>query len=238
LSAIAFVHKINGWNDPTNSFIVKKLKEGSRRLNGCADSRRPITFVILKRLVSVLGAICKSSYEAALFKAAFCLAFFGFLRVGEFTCSSKNGDTSRIIDARDLSFRNDHTQLVVVVRFSKTDQSGKSETIVLDNYSEAAICPVNAIRSFFGIRPQVAGPLFLHFGGDPLTGYQLNRVLRKGLDFIGLPAKEFSSHSFRIGAATSAAMCGASDERIKIMGRWKSSAFESYIRPSRLISFL
>ena len=32
LSAISFVHKNNGWSDPTDSFVVKKLKEGCRRL--------------------------------------------------------------------------------------------------------------------------------------------------------------------------------------------------------------
>jgi hypothetical protein len=37
-------------------------------------------------------------------------------------------------------------------------------------------------------------------------------------------------HSFRIGAATAAAIQGASDEDIQRMGRWKSQAFKRYIR--------
>ena len=28
LSTISFVHKINGWVDPTHNFIVKKIKTG------------------------------------------------------------------------------------------------------------------------------------------------------------------------------------------------------------------
>jgi hypothetical protein len=66
MSAIAFVHKINGWPDPTDSFIVKKMKEGNKRLKGSKDKRYPITFPILKRLIGILHLICRSSYEVTL----------------------------------------------------------------------------------------------------------------------------------------------------------------------------
>jgi len=77
-SAISFVHKINGWVDPTDSFLVKKLKEGCRRQNRHVDSRLPISPEILFNLVRILPSICSSVFEAGLFKAAFVLAFFGF----------------------------------------------------------------------------------------------------------------------------------------------------------------
>ncbi len=40
----------------------------------------------------------------------------------------------------------------------------------------------------------------------------------------------FSSHSFRIGAATSAAQKGLTKHQIQTLGRWSSEAFQSYIR--------
>ncbi|RXN33881.1 poly [Labeo rohita] len=40
----------------------------------------------------------------------------------------------------------------------------------------------------------------------------------------------FSSHSFRIGAATTAAQKGLSQQQIQALGRWSSEAFKSYIR--------
>ena len=77
-SAIAFVHKINGWCDPTSNFIVKKLREGCKRLKGLPDSRRPVTIPILQRLCSDVFCLCDSTFEATMFKAVFLLAFFWF----------------------------------------------------------------------------------------------------------------------------------------------------------------
>ena len=52
----------------------------------------------------------------------------------------------------------------------------------------------------------------------------------------GLPG-DFSSHSFRIGAATSAARAGVPDHLIQVLGRWKSDAYKQYIRtPPDLIT--
>ena len=41
---------------------------------------------------------------------------------------------------------------------------------------------------------------------------------------------QYTGHSFRIGAATSAAQVGLSDSPIQILGRWRSSAFQHYLR--------
>ena len=104
LSAVAYVHKISNWPDPTCSFVVTKMKEGRRRLEPHRDFRCPITFEILSKLVSILPSVCHSGYEVSLFKAAFLLAFFGFLRVSELTCCKKDMCSTRAICVGDISF--------------------------------------------------------------------------------------------------------------------------------------
>ena len=76
------------------------------------------------------------------------------------------------------------------------------------------------------------------FWGDPLSARQVNHILKQGIKAIGLPPHLFPAHSFRIGAASSASMCGVPEEQIKSMGRWKSGAFESYIRPDLVFSIV
>ncbi len=46
--------------------------------------------------------------------------------------------------------------------------------------------------------------------------------------------KLYSGHSFRRGAATMAAKRGMDDSVIKMLGRWKSSAFQLYVRTLRV----
>ena len=49
------------------------------------------------------------------------------------------------------------------------------------------------------------------------------------LQEVGVDSSKYSGHSFRIGAATTAAKLGVSDSLIMILGRWRSSAFVRYI---------
>ena len=235
ISAIAYIHKINGWWDPAGNFIIRKLREGCKRQNNHVDSRRPVTILVLQRLLLSLPAICSSSYESYLFRSAFSLAFFGFMRVGEFTVTSIKGDWAHILLPSDVSFSEDQSMLSLSIRSSKTDQRGKGVVLQLERQQNVAICPVKALIEFLGVRPSCQGPLFVHFGGDPLTRFQFSQMLKKGIQVIGLPPENFSPHSFRIGAATSAALCGITTEQIMAMGRWRSAAVNSYIRPSRVI---
>ena len=235
VNALSFFHKINRWEDPTDNFIVKKLKEGAKRGNKQADSRRPITMDILGKLVNSLSGLCSSSYEVLLFKASFCLAFFGFLRVGEITAVSKKGGVANVLSVEDLKFSMDHSSFEINIRSSKTDQRGVGTTLQFRVGLEPILCPVKAITEFMKVRPTVMGPLFIHFEGSPLTRYQFNAILKKGINSLGLPEGEFSSHSFRIGAATSAALSGIPIEHIMDMGRWRSSAVNSYIRPLKVV---
>ena len=47
---------------------------------------------------------------------------------------------------------------------------------------------------------------------------------------VGLDPTVYSGHSFRIGAATSAAHAKVPDHMIKTLGRWSSDCYTRYIR--------
>jgi len=56
--------------------------------------------------------------------------------------------------------------------------------------------------------------------------------LKLAITQAGMNAEGFSGHSFRSGAATTAATRGLPDSQIKQLGRWKSAAYLRYIKPS------
>ena len=45
---------------------------------------------------------------------------------------------------------------------------------------------------------------------------------------------KLSSHSFRAGLATALVQLGVGEEEIKAMGRWKSEAFNLYVKQERV----
>ena len=50
------------------------------------------------------------------------------------------------------------------------------------------------------------------------------------LSALGYDSSLYASHSFRIGAVTTAAEKGVEDTIIKALGRWKRDAFQAYFK--------
>ena len=227
LSAISFIHKMNQFSDPTQSFFIKKIVNGFRRLRSRSDVRAPITYDILVKICQVLPFVCYNTYEALLFKATFSLAYFGLLRVGELVLTGKN-QTGYPLCFDDISFVSNI--MTVRIRMSKTNRSGTPEFLHIPAVFDNWVCPVHAMKQYIRLRSAFSGPLFCHANGFPLTRYQFGAVLSKSLSYLGLPLSCYKSHSFRIGRATTLAMAGVPTEQIKSMGRWKSNVYTTYIR--------
>ena len=100
------------------------------------------------------------------------------------------------------------------------------------------LCPVTAITPYLARRGAGNGPLFIFENGSFLTRDNFVTEVRRVLDGAGIEASHYSGHSFRIGAATTAALAGVQDHMIKTLGRWQSSAYLAYIRlpPASLAS--
>ena len=229
LAGISFFSKINQFEDNAQKFVIKKLLEGIKRSGPVAkDTRLPITKELLLSVVRILNLTCSSEYEIKLYKAAFSLAYHGLLRIGELAVS--NRQTDHTISISDVAFSH-NGDLRVQIPSSKTDQLGAGCVIFLQCQPNSEICPCNLMRLFLKDRPPVPGPLFCHYNGKALTRYQFVSVLKKSLERIGVNGTRYSSHSFRIGRATSLSMEGVPDEMIMQLGRWKSSAYKFYIRP-------
>lgn len=232
LAGIGARHRLNGWLDPSESFLIKKLLQGLTRCTRKADARYPITLQRLGQLVSKLPLVCSNSYEATLFQAAYTLAFFGFFRVSDIVGQPRVPDGRMGMQFIDVTF--DNFSLDVHLKHSKTDQSGTGCHVNIPQVGSAPeVCPVTAMKRFLQVRPQTPGPLFVHFDGSQLTRYQFQAVLKKVASLLGWPPKGFSSHSFRIGAATTAALNGVPVKDIMLRGRWLSHAVHNYIRQEK-----
>lgn len=71
------------------------------------------------------------------------------------------------------------------------------------------------------------GPFFRDEEKVGLTRKAFVIEVKKALVTNGLSDVGIFGHSFRIEAATAAALSGASDEEVKTLGRWRSGEYKS-----------
>ena len=232
LSALRYFQIAQGGRDPSLSslarlhYVLRGISRAQPR--GARPTRLPITLEVLRSLFRAwVGP--PPLYDKVMLWAACTLGFFAFLRAGEFTFVPGRGQA--LLTPEDIRVDSHYrpTFLAVTLRGSKTDPFGAGCTLYV-GHTQTQICPVVAVLAYLTIRPPVPGPLFIYADGSPLTRSGLVSAVRSALSTSGADLSRFTGHSFRIGAATSAALAGLPDSLIQTLGRWKSSAFLRYIR--------
>ena len=125
--------------------------------------------------------------------------------------------------------RQDPTYVAITLRGSKTIPFGVGCTLFIGR-TNSSICLVVALLAYLAIRPPAPGPLFTHGYGSHLTRSGLVSAVHAALSEGGVDLSRYTGHSFRIGPATAAAQAGPPDSMIQMLGCWRSSAFQRYIR--------
>ena len=241
LSAVRYVQIACNLGDPNIAtmprleYVLKGVKvERARQLPGAKRTRLPITPAILLKLKAVWTEK-NADADSCMLWAAACVCFFGFFRSGEITVPSTNSyDAGVHLSMADLAVDNATTPKVLRLRLksSKTDPFRLGVNVFMGRTGEA-ICPVTAMLTYLAIRGTDNGPLFRLRGGNPLTKPAFVSSVRGALARAGLDPTKYAGHSFRIGAATTAAAAGIEDSLIQTLGRWKSSAYLLYVKVPR-----
>ena len=236
LSAVILMHKIAGFSDPTHhNFLLKVVLKGAKRIHSLKPTRKrePITVHLLGKVLSQIRrtrSITKK--DRHMLAAAFTLAFFGLLRISEFTVSSMKEFNPRTHATRSSVHLSKNHYTFYLSR-SKTDQYGHGQYIYIPRIT-GKLCPYAAMATYLKepgrSLPERAIPLFVFASGKPLSRNSCLKHLHSALSKVGRNPKKFNTHSFRIGAATSAAHAGISTSVIKVLGRWRSDAYTRYTR--------
>ena len=193
--------------------------------------RLPITPAILRRLRAV-WLVPPPSFDDVMFWAAASACFFGFFRAGEITVPSAAAfDAAVHLAWGDVSTDSvtPPSKIRFLLKRSKTDQFGGGVEVFVGAV-EDEICPVRAVSTYAAARGNAPGPFFRLRDGSALSKTRFVEAVRQALSRTGVSAVGYSGHSFRIGAATTAAQAGLQDSTIQALGRWASPAFLSYIR--------
>ena len=203
--------------DPTVSRIMKGYK---RQFPMIPDFKRPVTLSVMRRLKHYISLTGLPLHDQHLLWCAITLAFFGFLRSSEFLSASTTrfipDSTLLLSDVSVPSVRS----FILCIKKSKTDQFGHGYSLrfLATNRSVCALRSMLNFLQFWGESPHNQ-PLFTMSDGTFVT--------RSVLDFhqrmfsLNSPHSCITSHCFRIGAATCAAINNIPHETIQQTGRWK-----------------
>ena len=242
LSAVRHLQISNGLQNysrpdwPILQYTLRGIKRSAVAIP--TQVRLPITVDILKRMQRVLfPSPTTFPYDSLMLWAACCLSFFGFLRSGEATAQTASSIPIHYYDVSTDS-HTDPSMVRVFMRQSKTDPYGKGAFIYLGR-TRQDICPVVALLNYLARCPTSSNSaLFINHDGTPFTRDQFVRRVKTTISAAGIDSTHYAGHSFRIGAATTAAQAGLSHNMIKTLGRWNSEAYQTYIhtKPATLAS--
>ena len=237
LSALRSMQISIGLPDPREQSslpVLKRVQAGisrTRMLKGSPPRiRLPITAHILGRIHHAL--ITSSIPDKIVLWAVSASAFFGFFRLGELlplSATSYNPATGLAWGDVAVDSHTNPQMIKFHLKVSKCDQFGSGSDVVVGKTSNQ-LCPVAAILQYIEVRGDRPGPFFLDSSHHTLVKSTFISQIREILTSIGLPQQDYAGHSFRIGAATSAAAAGVEDSMIQTLGRWHSAAFLQYIR--------
>ena len=219
-SAISFVHKLMHAKDPTETFLIRKMLQGTKKLRSQKDKRLPITPDILNQLVAATNFTNSNTFASTRFKAMCSLAFHALLRVGEMTDSPNNLNVNAIRVGRDN----------MTLQFASYKHSGSASTHTISPKPGSLSCPLYLMSQYLKLRGNSQGPLFITNTGEAVKNRTFTEELRAALTFIRLPIARYTPHSFRIGGTSEMALQGASELQIRQAGRWDSNAYLAYIR--------
>ena len=218
LCTIAHQHKAEGFLSPTNDYLLSQMFKGFKKTNRTKpDDHHPLTTLDLSRLISSATKLHLSYYNVALFRALFSTMFHAFLWASEVTKHAHNLPFS--------SCRLSHNRFKLI--FSSSKSSGRPASISIKATGKRH-CPLSLLQKYLTLRSTEPGPLFIFRDGHPINRTYFNKILSAAKKVAKLTGR-ITTHSFRIGAATNAAAMGFSTQQIKIMGRWKSDAYSSYV---------
>ena len=214
LAAVRSMQLSLGLPDPRDHSslpMLKRVLAGISRAKlgrpSTARPRLPITGPVLLRIHD--GLVRSSHPEKQLIWTVASLAFFG--------------------QQVAMDNRTSLSMVRVHLKRSKCDQFGRGVNVIV-GHTGTRICPMAAVVAYIVLRQDRSGPFFINSHGGAVTKSWLVQQVRTILAGLGLPQGEDAGHSFRIGAATSAALAGVEDSTIQTLGRWQSSAFLQYIR--------
>lgn len=207
---------------------VELLLKTTKKIEGTASTRPPKNPVLLEHLQDLIEELTESTAEKQTALTVALCAFWGMARLGELVKPAK---MSNQVLVKDLKWDPAGSFVTISIREAKTAVPGEIQTIHL-NKQQSLLDPVSAIRRLIArTRPTEDEDLFSYPSNGSRKTLTKNRCLKIvwGV-WEGRGRTALSGHSFRVGGASMRWNFDVPLTEIVKLGRWKSKAYQLYIR--------
>ena len=208
-------------------YVTRGIKKHEAETKEGQHPRLSITPPLVVKMKAV-WELTGATHNTKMLWAASCLCFFAFLRVSELTVPTEKAYNPSVhLSVGDVAVDDAcrPSLLRVTIKQSKIN--------LFVGRTNSTLCLVAAVLDFLCVRGKKPGPLFIWADGWPLTRSRFAEEIRDALSRAGVDQSRYCTYSFRIGAATTAAVKGIEDSLIKMLGRWESTAYLQYVRIPR-----
>lgn len=224
-AAIKFLHNAYKYQSPTDTDLVKATWTGIKRTIGTAVTKKKAAVTeIIRRMLDVLPDNLIGLRDKALLLIGYAGAFRRSELVG--------------LNVEDLDFQKEG--LIITLRRSKTDQTGKGRKKPISYGSNVKTCPVRTLQEWLTKSEIGKGAVFRSIKkgnklqktrlSDQAVGLIIKRAARKA----ELNPADFAGHSLRSGFATQSATNRAHMKKIMDQGWDSPTTVMGYIQEVEL----
>ena len=187
VSALGFSHKFLGFEDPTKALFVTQMLKGYHKQGSRLDSRLPITFPILHKLLDAACKLAICRYQVCQFKVMCSTAFYAFLRVDEMTSTSSVVPPSPFKIGQLFKLTDNHGNTVALkLVFSNYKHRYNQLPFSIVIHRHPSFCPVQLLLDYLALRGKQLGPLFANMDNTSVSRSFFTDILWLSLTFCGL----------------------------------------------------
>ena len=214
IASISVLHKLKGhYLDTKHPIIMENLHGIKRTLGSRQKTKKPILINDLKLIIKAIDE------DKIRDKALILIGFSGGFRRSELVN----------IHYDDIEFVTEGVK--ILIKRSKTDQSGEGSVKAIPYFDNQEFCPVVALKKYVNKKFSRTneGKIF------DISDKSVALIIKRYAEKAGLDSSKYAGHSLRSGFATTAAEYGAEERNIMAMtGHKTTQMVRRYIQEANL----
>ena len=218
IASISVIHKLKGhYLDTKHPIIMENLLGIKRTLGSRQKAKKPILINDLKLIIKAIGK------DKIRDKALILVGFAGGFRRSELVN----------IYFQDIDFVPEGVK--ILIRRSKTDQSGEGSIKAIPYFENQEFCPVIALKDYLNKKFSNSDKRKKEIKIFEISDKSVALIIKRYAEKAGLDSSKYAGHSLRSGFATTAAEFGAEERNIMAMtGHKTTQMVRRYIQEANL----